>query len=502
MRRLGMVWLSFAASACAPQAALQPPAPAPAADLRAEPPAYVRLFEREAHPRMNMRVRANFPPASAGGGAPGGASLQTALTAALPFPVSVSAADPDVDLGRPVAVRADGVTVAAYLAQLEGETGYRITLDAATGVVRVASVETRSWNLSALAGLGSFRARLGFDPDDADDDGESGGGASGGFERSHALSAQVAHDDRVWDDLVRHANCILRTAACGDGAAADAAAARAWVTDNRRLGTITASGAPPDMARLNAWLARAAQDSSRLIYLECAILDIGFDLSRSTGVDLRALLAGADGALSLAHRLGRAVEDPDGRFAAGAQLRAGDFSLDALIENLSRHADVRVKSRVSFAVTNGATAYLNTGEVFSYISKSETISTEVGVETSASQSRVQVGLQLAVTPRLLGRGDRMLLEVTPALSSVPRFDTLDDAGTRAPVISLRQMNSQAITSSGRPIAVGGLSWRREARQAHAPARALPPFDRLFRGARSESETRELLVVITPWEVSG
>ena len=46
-------------------------------------------------------------------------------------------------------------------------------------------------------------------------------------------------------------------------------------------------------------------------------------------------------------------------------------------------------------VTNAATAYLNTGEVFSYLSGIESVATEGVATTSFEQSRLQVGLELA-----------------------------------------------------------------------------------------------------------
>lgn len=447
------------------------------------PPAYLRVHELAGHPRLRRTVNANF--------SPGEVPLQAAIVSALPFPVSLIAEDSGVNLSFPVSVRAKGVTVRDYLRQLEGLTGYRMRPDDEVGVIRIASQVTKSWDLSALAGVGNFKTRLGF----SGDEGESSDEA---FRSSHEMSIQRAHEDSVWDNMLQQAHCILGTPQCAQEGET-VAASRAWIVDNRRMGMVMASGSPQRIERLDRWMSELAAESERIVRLECAILDVSTNNIEALGLRVDALFdSGRFGASFQRRRTGG---DPDDGLLVGVGVQGSDLSLDALIDNLSSVGDVRIHSRVKFSVTNGATAYLNTGEVFSYISNTDTLTTDSGTTRGFQQSRLQVGLQLAITPRFLNSGRRMLLEVTPILSSLLRFEELrsGDGAINAPVIALRQMTSQAVTSSGRPIAIGGLEWQRSlSNESNVYA---PGFLReLLSNRRNETELRQLLIIVTPWEV--
>lgn len=506
MKHAGAIAVTVAAvliSGCWPQPASQSSAGglepwfAPA-DEPAHPPVYVRPLPVPAHPALSRKVHVNFPP--------GGAALQTAIVKGLPFAVTVAALDELVDLNTPISVRADGVTVEAYLKQLEGESGYRIKLLPEKSIVEVAVMITRTWHLPALAGMGNFNARLGFGESDG------GEGSDSGVERSHTMNSSLARDDEVWQSIVDHAHCILGTGECLDGGQtrSDAAPAavsdaqhkpEAWLVDNRRLGTISAGGRPQPMAMLDRWLSEMVADSLRLVRLECAILDVAVDEQRATGVNFDAIF-GDDADFIRIMRQSGAQNAAGGDWTVGAVLDGGRFDLDFFIRRLARRTDVEVKSRARLVVTNAATAYLNTGEVFSYLSGIESVATEGVATTSFEQSRLQIGLELAVTPRILDDGGRMLVEVVPILSSVVRFDELGDGANRVntPVIALRQMSSQAITRSGRPVVIGGLSWKRLAASERSPGVGAV-LDKWLSSRDKQDESRQLLIVITPWEVT-
>ena len=503
----GVLALLLSACTASPQWRDQAANIAPAsAPPEGAPPSYVRLYDAPVHPKLQRRVNANF--------SPGHTTLQNALVLALPFTVSLVPMDEGVDLTQRVAVRAQGVAVRDYIRQLESLVDYRILPNEDASILRISSTITRSWNLAALAGMGQFKARLGFDADDdevSEEDGE------GGFQSSHSMSVRQVHEDEVWDAVVQHAHCVLRTNECaageavqrgvgrkaaGNGKPGTSASADAWVVENRRTGMITAAGSPQKIARLDAWMRTLSAGSERLVHLECAILDIVVKDEQAFGVELSALFRDGDFSGRLVYDNAGAASAESGDLLVGAGFSGRHFDLTALIRNLSNAADVRIQDRVRLAVTNGATAYLNTGEVFSYISDVDTSVSEVGTTTAYQQSRLQVGLELAVTPRFLSSGDRMLIEVTPVLSALLRYDELGTGGARlrTPVIALRQMSSQAVTSSGRPVVVGGLESNRSSRRDNG---VLAP--EALRGVLSsradESESRQLLIIVTPWEIT-
>ena len=505
------VLLSACLSACGALSGWQekPPQLSTSKPPLTAPPSYLRVHKQAQHPRLSQLVVANF--------APGETSLQTAITSALPFRVSLVPLDTRVDLTRQVSVRANEITVGEYLQQLEGITGYSIRPNKDVSVIHLASVETRTWNLAALASIGNFKARLGFDESGSGDDGDSGDS----FRSSHEMAVQREHSDSVWSDMLNQARCVLGAPTCGASTSlpgqnnsifnpsfnpslspSDAQQtnnADTWLVDNRRLGIVTASGSPQQIKHLDKWMRELISESARLVYLECAILDISTDNLDSLGVQLSTLFESGDVSAALSRP--RTVDDDSG-LLIGVGLEGIKFDLDALIDNLSTVGDIRIHSRTKFSVTNGATAYLNTGEVFSYISNADTTVNETGTTQGFEQSRLQVGLQLAITPRFLSTGERLLLEVTPVLSSLLGFDELSsgDEDIRTPIIALRQMTSQSITTSGRPIAIGGLEWHRSAEREEGFF--APAFIRKLLANRSQTnESRQLLIIVTPWEIS-
>ena len=465
-----------------------------------DPPVYMRLLDLNIHPDLKQKVSVNFLPDNT--------ALQSAIVSALPFPVTVLARDQQVDLRMPVAVRAEDVTVQTYLDQLASASGYDIEFSPQQRTVNVASFISRTWHVPALASMGRFKARLGLSSDDDDQDNDAN------VQRSHELNTVHQYEDDSWQSLLNSAHCIMRTASCqSDDVADDDAPApdraqpladsdKNWVVGNRRLGTISAGGHPQDVHKLDKWLSALAKDSLNLVHLECAILDVAIDDIDMRDFDFDLLFGDSEDYLRASRQRRAAASDNRNDWTLGAIVNSGRFDLDLFIHNLSQRSDVSVKSRARLTVTNGATAYLNTGEVFSYVSNIDAVVTEGAATTSFNQSRLQVGLELAVTPRTVGKSNKILVEVVPVLSSLLRFDQLSDGErtVKAPVIALRQLSSQAITRNGRPVTVGGLNWDRL--QNNNSAFSKHRWVRKFISDQSkQSESRQLVIIITPWRAA-
>ena len=455
-----------------------------------EPPVYMRIFENEDSPLLSEKVNVNFPP--------GSVVLQTAIVSGLPFPVTVIPQDDYVNLQTVVAVQAHQVDVASYLKQLEGVTGYRIELQPDDRIVEVSSVVTKTWNLAALSGIGKFNARLGFEDNDESGDKSKSSG------EGYAIHTELAHDDDVWDSIVSYAQCVLGIQSCQkqdtlqnnkfneDQESSDH---QAWLVENRRIGTITAGGKPIKIGYLDEWLQQLSEDSLYSVQLDCTIFDIAKNQDDSFGVDLEAVF-GDDSLIQIQSAVSGAESlNP---WLIGALVRERDFDIDLFIRSLSETSNAEVKSRVRLSVTNGATAYINTGEIFSYISDTETIISEGIATTGFTQQRLQVGLELAITPRVIDKSGRILVEVIPILSSLLGFDTLNSGGEEldTPVITLRQLSSQAITRDGYPIVIGGLDLDRFSHTQSGISKRMP-FHRLLSSEEQGYESRQLLIVITP-----
>lgn len=471
------------------------------------PPVYVRLVDQNESPLLSQTVSANFPP--------GTTALQNAIVSVLPFPTTVLVQDDAVDLQKRIGVRVKDISVRSYLQQLESVSGYSIRFIPDKMAVAVASIKTKTWHLPALASMGGFRARLGLGSGDAsaDLDNNVATAANDEFERSHELQTSTVYKDDVWASVVNHARCILNLDGCSSETGAednfDFSASEsvvqlerrnAWLVNNRRLGTITATATPKEITQLDHWLQNLADNSLRMVRLDCAILDIALDESDASGFNIETMLGGDD-SIQLT-RQGSIANSGNNVWTVGLNLNSGRFDMDLLLENLSKRASVKIKSRARLSVTNGATAYLNTGEVFSYISDVNTVATEGVATTSFNQNRLQVGLEVAITPRLVANKNKIMLEVVPVLSSLVRFDQLGrgENATSAPVIALRQLSSQAVTQNGQPVTIGGLSWDKFSGDKQGFAEGFKLSD-WFSSRNKRLESRQLLIIITPQEIT-
>ncbi|MGU9977078.1 MAG: type II secretion system protein GspD [Candidatus Oxydemutatoraceae bacterium WSBS_2016_MAG_OTU14] len=473
------------------------------------PPVYVRRVDVDESPLFDELVTANFPPDTT--------ALQNAIVSALPFPVTVLVRDEQVDLKKRIGIRAQGLSVRDYLEQLENTSGYNIHLNPDNQTVEVSSFVTKTWHLPALAGMGGFRARLGLGSASNNESSNSGNvsvtASASGFERSHEIQTETTYSDDVWESVVNHAHCILETSECNQddedesndlGTNAILAQAeqkqQVWLADNRRLGNITAMAGVQRIQQLDQWLQSLSESSLRMIRLDCAILDIALDEKDVSGWDIDAVFGGTD-SINI-KRQGGSNQRSANAWVVGAALNSGRFNMDLFLRNLSERAGAKLKSRAKLSVTNGATAYLNTGEIFSYVSDVNTVATDGVATTSFSQNRLQVGLEIAITPRLIPGKNKIMLEVVPVLSSLVRFDQLGqgNTATNAPVIALRQLSSQAITQNGRPITIGGLSWDKfnSTKAGFSDGFALSDW---FANRDRELESRQLLIVITPQEIN-
>ena len=174
-----------------------------------------------------------------------------------------------------------------------------------------------------------------------------------------------------------------------------------------------------------------------------------------------------------------------------------------MVQQLSRHGRVTVRSDPVFTVINGMTTFLGDGEEVSFIASTDLVLGEGRTEPvlSTQFEHIRVGFRIAVTPRMRHDGS-ILVEVVPVLSSIrshSEFETGVSTVVR-PNIAIQEMATLAITRSGKPILLGGLIQSRSLQASHQ-------LDcdhflcRAFSASTLEKTNRELMIVITPIEVA-
>ncbi len=178
------------------------------------------------------------------------------------------------------------------------------------------------------------------------------------------------------------------------------------------------------------------------------------------------------------------------------------ITLDVMLNLLSKQGKVRVDNQPNITVANGREAYITTGDEFSYVASIDSKADAQGqVTTTSNVERMNVGVDMRVTPKILPDG-RIAINITPVVSSLKSYSVLTSGSGssiqefKTPNIALQKLATQVIVESGKTIHLGGLIASKVANAAKGlPGGGL--LDVFFKGDRRSLERREIVILITP-----
>ncbi len=253
---------------------------------------------------------------------------------------------------------------------------------------------------------------------------------------------------------------------------------------------------PDDVARTRKLLTLLREKidlPSRQILIEALVVEVNRDHVRDLGFELQ----GGDG--SFQYSFGQTVENLISPFSIAfddTRDIVGAFSakLFALIEQ----GDAEILSNPSVLVLDGRQARIQVGEQIPIIE-----SNAVQGAVASSVSYFPVGIVLNLRPRLNQDGTEITMQVETIVSAINKEDEfkVDTSGPAifAPRIDNRQVQSFVRVSNNTPFIIGGLISKEESRAvSRVPVLSrIPGLGRLFRHRGSQTETREVIIVLTP-----
>lgn len=434
------------------------------------PETYVRVTTPDQR-KLRQQVTLNNPKIA----------LATALSQALPGVTPVPE-DSGVNLAQSIAVSANRLPGDEFLTYLAGITSYGYRLDGRLLYIR--SSVTKSWNLSALVGMPAASLAIGgttgqgqitsggtggdssgsSGSSDSSGSGSSGSSDSGGDSSGQSgrdMSLKVAHDEDAWGEVVNNAKTILGISATSEtqGGAGNGA----WLAVNERLGTIHAGGPPPKMKSLDDYLSSLEKSAHAQLHSDLLVVDISYQKDKARGIDWTAVLAPtADGELSIAGLAAAPSIASAAAYTITGAKRSGNWTLDGVLNLLNSTQANYDTHRMQATTVNGGTAYIGIGDEFSFISQINAVPDANGiVTTTATLSRVQVGLRMQVTQRMLGDG-RVLVEATPIISSVKQMRELESGGQtfETPDLMMQDVTYRVIATPGETVYLGGISYKK------------------------------------------
>lgn len=447
---------------------------------------YVRVIEQKEW-QVEKRVMLSVPDGS----------LLQVLKMAVPD-ASIVPADTGVDLKMRLAVIADNMTLTEYIKMLEGMTGYAIVYE--NDLLKVSSLKSKKWNLAALASQRTSSTSV------SQQLSAGGGGGS-------SSSVGVKNDEDAWKSLIENAESILGVKGGGGAGAAGGKQnqLKPYVTGIRSIGLLSAAGAPARIDVLDEYIKNLEVMSSKQINIDVKVFDVRLNDNKGSGIDWNALVKGTIDSKPFNLSLG---QDPlsDGiNYLTGkpAWQFGGSYtdsergSVSSMVRFLEQYGSVELANQPNVTTLNGSTAYLSSGDEFSYISSISSEEDDNGDETITPEfARIKVGVSLSVTPRVLD-GERILLDIIPVVSSIQGSDQYQVGGFSfsTPVIALQELATQVITRNGQPIQLGGLISKKISESlTRLPFKNEATGDMLnfmFDADENDLERREIVITVVP-----
>jgi type II secretory pathway component GspD/PulD (secretin) len=194
--------------------------------------------------------------------------------------------------------------------------------------------------------------------------------------------------------------------------------------------------------------------------------------------------------------------------SGGTIALANQSSLNMILDFLRTQGDVSVLSNPHLAVMNGRSAVMTVGFQFPYgdvdgVDRDP----ETGVITFGTTiKRTVLGLQLGITPQISGDGI-VTLHIVPTITRIQREENVElptSVNTTQtisnPVIDLQELATTVRVRGGDSVVLAGLiSQIKQLNHEGLPLLSnIPILKYLFKKVEDRWESRELVIIITPY----
>ncbi len=299
-----------------------------------------------------------------------------------------------------------------------------------------------------------------------------------------------------------------------------------FLTDNGKLvihpevGSIWVRDRADVVDRIGEFLDRINRKLRRSVRIRGVITEIDLDDGKQFGVDWRNVAQNVAGAMTIGQNLGQGVTLNSLGVAEGVLNRDNAFTnvstqsniltlntrstsgsevFNLFIRALRSYGDVRVVSRPSLVVNNGAVGSLLVGETVSYVAQAYTSTTSsASITNSIIVQPLQTGLGFYVLPHIVSE-EEAILYVSPELTTLQTLRNIQNGNNtvEAPHISMKQTQTVVSIKNGESLILGGLMSERESdERAVVPIIGdIPILGSLFRNIKKERRITEFALLL-------
>jgi MSHA type pilus biogenesis protein MshL len=324
--------------------------------------------------------------------------------------------------------------------------------------------------------------------------GATGGGGGGGV----GAASSVASTDSVdlWAELERTLTGLLSR----DGK----------LVLGRTPGLIAVTDFPQNLRRIAQYLELVQGSAQRQVMIEAQILEVDLLKEYSAGIDwsllphqlnvgstkFRGILTG--GVLAA-----QTLAPVTNLFQVGLATKIGGWTIQALLNALSKQGKVTILSRPKISTLNNQKAVMKVAvdDVFFTVTRTREPTTGVVTETVTPQT-VTEGIVLDVTPQI-GEDDAIVMNIRPSISERVGQATSPTGGT-VPIIAVRAADTVVRVKDGETVVIGGLMQNRSTQNVTGIPRLenTPILGSLFRRREEEDRKTELVILLTPTVLIG
>lgn len=472
-----------------------------------------------------------------------GKSLRSILQEILPGYAIIPSGE--VNLNDPIDIAARGMLISDVIEYIEGVRDLSITVEA--NRILVTDFETKEWNLATFASTRNVNNVV-ASTQTAGAASSSEGGSSGGSGQNTAgvsTSTSVGYtlSEDEWARVMQGARTILGVASDsadagsdngGDstqvgapnvvgeeqglnfdgggmpGLLTDSEEVQPYIEGIRSVGVVTAGGPPSKMKLLDRFLRTAIGQSTKQVNVQVEAYDVILKDNKTKGIDWNAIVQGSINGNPLGFVLNsvqQAATNTNPLWQLAGTFDGDTVDASMLLSFLQQFGRVELNDQPNLTVRNGVPAQIYAGQELTYIVDVEQATDESGnVTVTPRLGRLKVGVTLSVTVRVLDN-EQLLVDIWPVVSNLGPNDTISigDYEFETPRVNLKEFSTQLITSSGRPVHLGGLITKRLTKELTTlpweglVSKAVSP---LMEDINNDIERRELVLVVTPTLIEG
>ncbi|MBN2071075.1 MAG: hypothetical protein JW814_06410 [Candidatus Krumholzibacteriota bacterium] len=316
---------------------------------------------------------------------------------------------------------------------------------------------------------------------------------------SHVTSTAVM---KVWPQVISAINILVfNNPENGGAVTGDSSTEALSIADeegrilviNPMAGLVQVTAEWPRIKQVEELIENLEVSLQRQVAIEVKILEVLFWESDRTGIDWTTITGGDVNA---------SLESAEGLASPVFSFIVGTERLSSLMEAISEQGNVEVLSTPRITTLNNQKAIVRivTEEVF-FVAQVEPALVSAGTGTNPvveyRPEMIPVGMVLDVTPQI-GNNGVITLNVHPTISNIVREEVSPNQD-RAPVISIRELDTVGRVADGETLVIAGLLSEGERIESSGIPllRSIPLLGYFFKRSYKEKTTTELVMMLTP-----